>query len=186
MLDWPLSVSISSSIGKDIYSNSGCWAACHRGNCHMDWVLHGSTRGMAGTGGKPRAEQRGRHTPSHGTVKIHRPGRQRRRSQRRRAAAEAEQSTEPISSPAAQGWGQCSLDRVCLDPSAEPSPSSASTNGRGTDDLPTGLLQSTPAKAKRGQGWSLLQGSLEKEKLGQSVPPCADMQVQRRSPPSVC
>lgn len=36
MLDWPLSVSISNSIGKDIYFNRGSRADCHHGNCRMD------------------------------------------------------------------------------------------------------------------------------------------------------
>lgn len=173
MLARPLSVSISSSIGKDIYSNCGSWAARHHGNCRMDRVLHGSTWGTAGTGGKPRAEQRGRHTLSCGTGKIHWPA----------EAAGAEQGTEPISPLGAQGWAQRSLGRVCRDPSAQPSPSSASTNGRGTDDLPAGLLQPTPAKARA----RLISVSRQCGIGGAGTihTPYADTQVEIRSPPTV-
>lgn len=63
----------------------------------MDWVLHGSTRGTAGTGGEPRAEQRGRHTLSRGTGKIHWPDGKQGRSWGHCAAARVKQSAEPIS-----------------------------------------------------------------------------------------
>lgn len=99
------SVSISSSIGTDSYSNRGARAACHHGNCCMDWVLPRSTRGTTGTGGKRGAEQ----SRGAGTRQAAGQGRsrgKRGRSRRSGTAAGAEQSTEPIHPPAGQGWGQ--------------------------------------------------------------------------------
>lgn len=77
MLDWPLSVSISNSIGKDIYFNRGSWADCHHGNCCMDRCSLGAP-GHRGTGATCRAMGRA----GCGQVPGH------------RAAARAEQSME--------------------------------------------------------------------------------------------
>lgn len=141
----------------------------------MDRVLHGSTRGTAGTEDEPRAGQGGRHTPSQGTGTIHQPDGMRGRSRRHRAAAGTEQSTEPISTRAAQGWGQRVLGRVCQDPSAEPSPSSASTNGRGTD-----LMSAVTDPSKGHVRARLVSASGQSGRgAGAICVPHADMKVQR-------